>query len=385
MKQMKRLLACLIAGLITVSIFAGCSKIEGDQSSSDDSSSELSQDESSSEEDSSSEAPSSSEESSSEPDSSSEPEPTGYPPIISDEKLVKYDAVVAIGDTAYELYGYVESRAEKYAAAVNNTAAALDGISTVYSMVIPTSVGITFPDNYKDKIEGSDVGESIQKLDALMAENVKKVDLYPALMSHRDEYIFFRTDHHWTALGAYYGYEQFCAAKGFVPNAIVDYKQESFEGFLGSFYKDTGESEALGRNPDTVTAYHPVTEGDIKLTFTQTDGKSYEWPIIGDVSGYKANMKYSTFAGADNPYTVIENASVTDGSSCIVVKESFGNALIPFLADHFSVIFEIDYRYYDKSVISLAKEKKVDDVIFANNISMTRSDYLIGKLSQVVQ
>ena len=69
----------------------------------------------------------------------------------------------------------------------------------------------------------------------------------------------------------------------------------------------------------------------------------------------------------------------------MVLKESFGNAFVPFLADHYSKIYVIDYRYWQGNIAKLAKKKNVDDVIFCNNISMTRNAYLIGKLMQLVE
>ena len=58
-------------------------------------------------------------------------------------------------------------------------------------------------------------------------------------MTHRKEYIYYRTDHHWTALGAYYAYQQLCAAKGIEPEDLNGYETKEFDGFLGSFYNDT--------------------------------------------------------------------------------------------------------------------------------------------------
>ena len=85
----------------------------------------------------------------------------------------------------------------------------------------------------------------------------------------------------------------------------------------------------------------------------------------------------------DNPYTVIENPDLTDGSACIVVKESFGNAFVPFLVDHYQTVYVVDYRYYTGSITALARSKGVSDVLFVNNLSAIRGSYQIGKLNGV--
>ena len=102
------------------------------------------------------------------------------------------------------------------------------------------------------------------------------------------------------------------------------------------------------------------------------------------MSNYAAGLKYSTFVASDNPYTEIENKSLTDGSACVVVKESFGNAFIPFLVDHYQTVYIVDYRYWTGSVSELAEAKGATDVIFLNNLSMIRNKSLVGKLHRIL-
>ena len=100
-----------------------------------------------------------------------------------------------------------------------------------------------------------------------------------------------------------------------------------------------------------------------------------------DVTGWDAGTLYNTFAAGDNPISILENDNVTDGSVCVVVKESYGNALMPYLIDHYSIIYEVDYRYWDGNLIDFAKEVGADDMIFANNLMMISSDLLVAKLA----
>lgn len=147
-----------------------------------------------------------------------------------------YKSVVTVDDTAYELYTYLDKVADNYAKSVNKVADTLAGKSDVYDLVIPLSSGITFPDNLKDKISSSDQHDAMQKIQAKMDKHVKNVDVYDVLMQHRTEYEYFRTDHHWTTLGAYYAYTEFCKAKGITPESLDAYsKKQDFDGFLGSF------------------------------------------------------------------------------------------------------------------------------------------------------
>lgn len=306
---------------------------------------------------------------------------TKYPQITAEDTIKDYHSVVTVGDSAFELYTYVDGTAENYAKSVNEVADRLAGKADVYDLVIPLSSEITFPDNLKEKINSGSQRDAMTKIQGKMNNHVKNVDIYDALMQHRNEYIYFRTDHHWTALGAFYAYEDFCEAKGIEPEPLEEREKVEFPGFLGSFYNDTKDAK-LKAAPDTVAAYKP--KDDAILHVTASDGTKYDWPVIYDVSNYGASLKYSTFIASDNPITVIENKVLTDNSTCIVVKESFGNAFIPFLVDHYQTIYVVDYRYWTGSISSLAEEKHASDVLFLNNLSMIRNKSLVGKLHRVI-
>ena len=308
-------------------------------------------------------------------------ETAGYPAVTSGAKIKKYGNIVTIGDAGYELYTYLDKPAEKYAAAVNRAAKALAGRTQVYDLLIPLSSGITLPDADYDKIPSSSQKKALAAIEEKLGAQVKVVDPYEKLMQHRDEYIYFRTDHHWTADGAYYAYETFCDSKGLTPISRARRESKEFDGFLGSFYNDSKDKK-LEKNPDTVKAYLPISSTSMQCE--DADGKKASYSVIYDVSGHPASLKYNAFIAGDNALSTITNEDLQDGSSCIVVKESFGNAFAPYLADHYQTVYVVDYRYWNGDLIKLAEEKKADDLIFVNNLSMIRSDYLTGRLSQLI-
>ena len=308
----------------------------------------------------------------------------GYKTIKSNKKVVKYDTgVVVIGDTAYEQYNYVEDSSKKYIKAVNNIAKKMGKDVNVYDMIVPTSIGITLPDNKYNKVGSSDQKKSIQKMYDMLSDSVKTVDIYDEFMQHRTEYIYYRTDHHWTSLGAYYAYDAFCKVKEMMPNKLEDYKKASFGTFKGAFYGETNNAKSL--RADKTEVLYPVNNEKISIKYTTESGETLKGKVIEDASSFSESLKYMAYIDGDNPYTVIRNKNIKDGSSCVVIKESFGNAFVPFLADHYSKIYVIDYRYWQGSISKLVKDKSATDVMFINNISMTRNAYLIGKLSQLVE
>lgn len=296
----------------------------------------------------------------------------------------QYDAVYRVGGTGYEMYSYVDSTAKKYADNVNAVADRLAGKANVYMLPIPLSSGVSLPDELYGKDIFADQKDAEQKIIGYMNGNVKSVALYDALLAHRAEYIYFRTDHHWTATGAYYAYEQFCKTKGITPTPIASYKVDEYDGFLGTFYRDSNQNAAMGENPDKVVAYHPLST-EATLDYGDSENANLtRGKIIYDESDAPASLKYGAFITGDNAYSIINNPDVTDGSSCIVVKESFGNAFVPFLTDHYQTIYVLDYRYWKGSISQFAQDKGVQDVLFVNNLSAIRSTALVGYLHNVV-
>lgn len=307
---------------------------------------------------------------------------SAYPKITSDKKVQLYDTGTAvIGDTGYEQYSYVESAAKKYATVSDKISKSLGKNVNLYSCIVPTSAGITVPDNKKDKIGSSNQQESILKIEKKFKGDEKIVSLYDTLMHHRNEYIYFRTDHHWTPLGAYYAYAAFCEAKGIAANDLSTYKKKNYKGFVGTFYQDSHNNKNLKK--DILKAIYPLGK-KISMYYRNTAGQKIHAPVIDNASRYGASLKYCAYIAGDNPMTVIKNKEIKDGSSCVVIKESFGNVFVPYLADHYQNVYVIDYRYWDGNLSKFVKQRKVSDVILMNNISMTRNVYLIGKLENIL-
>ena len=298
------------------------------------------------------------------------------------EVIQKLSNVVVVGSAGYEYCSFNQSVADKYASVVNKTAQRLSGKAKVCSMLVPTSIDITMSDSVRKgkNITTCDQKAAMEYIYGKMSSSVTPINIYKAMRMHRDEYIYFRTDHHWTALGAYYAYEEFAKVKNFSAITLDKFEKKSFGEFLGSFYTNTNSS-AMKKNPDTLEAYMPPYK--TKLQFTQPDGKVIDWYLVNDTSSYPVSQKYSAFTAADNPYTVIENLERKKGKTCVIIKESFANAVIPYIVYNYKKVYVIDYRYYKQGFISLAEKVKANDVIFINNMSAVRSDSLIDRMSAI--
>lgn len=312
---------------------------------------------------------------------------TSSAPAIPIEQI---GAVLIANNSAYEYYNFKQDLADIYSVSVSRLADKLAGQINVYDIVVPTSTGITLPDEIASKINSSNQKAAIDYIYSKMSANVKKVDAYSTLKAHSNEYVYFRTDHHWTALGAYYTYCELMKTMGRAPNDLSMYNAYEFKGFLGSFYRSTGKSPKLAANPDTVFAYGPKNVANINITVRAQNGQLFkkDYPIIRDGNAMNESSKYLCFIAADQPLGVIVNPAITDGSVCLVVKESYGNCFVPFLAENYGTVYVVDYRHYptvdSRNLYDFALQTGTKDIIFINNLSATRNKDLVWAISTLI-
>ncbi len=292
-------------------------------------------------------------------------------------------AIIVAGDSAYEYYSFSSSLASRYINCINTINSKAKPKNNVYSIVVPTSIDVTLNDTIRKDVNSSDQKKALDYINGSTKNAVAVSSVFNTLRLHRNEYIYFRTDHHWTALGAYYAYSDFCKASGKTPVALSKYKTVTYNNFTGTFFTSAGQSSTLKENADSVITYTPYNNTECLIT--NTSGSQYKWDIVADVTNYGSTLKYLAFIGGDNPLTTITNKDNTSGKTCVVIKDSYGNAFVPFLVPHYSTVYVIDPRHYTGSLSDFAKDKTIDDVIFISNMSTTRNEVFISSLENLVR
>lgn len=312
-----------------------------------------------------------------------ETESVTYPPDTNEAKNVeKLSNIIVCDNAGFEYYHFVQSTADNYIKALNTAGARFSDKADIYVSIAPNSTDITLNEKVRQQISVSDQKNAIEYILGSISPKVKKFNCYDNIKSHRNEYVYFRTDHHWTALGAYYAYEMLCQQKGIPALPINAFEVWTFDGFLGTFYNDSGKNPALAATPDRVDAYKPPCS--YSMTITNKNGATSSMPLLYDESSAPASLKYATFICGDNPLSTITNHDKTEGETCLVIKESFGNAFVPFLVYHYKTVYVIDYRHYSGSLNSFLSSHEVDDIVFMNNISMTRNSKLVQQMTKFI-
>ena len=187
-------------------------------------------------------------------------------------------------------------------------------------------------------------------------------DVYTPLMEHKDEDIFYRTDHHWTSLGAYYGYTGLASALGYTPVPLTDYTPtvRSTE-FYGTVFSSSGVRWV---KPDTITTYVPddgITV--VSHTYDNSGNPVEEQRALYVESFLSVKDKYSMFLGGNQSLGVVTNTNNPDGPKLLIIRDSYADSLVPFLTAHYSEIHLIDPRYYHLSVKDYVEQNGIDQAL----------------------
>lgn len=286
------------------------------------------------------------------------------------------------GNTAYELYMFNKNTSDRYAAALNRAAANLEGKADVYDLLVPLSYSVNLDPSVWKSLGASDAEAAMNYIYKSLS-GVTSVPILDALTQHKSEYLYYRTDHHWNSYGAYYAYVCFMEKLGLTPTPLSAYTDvRTLTGFLGTLYADANRPASLEQDPDTVTAFRPIATNDI-VHYDENGTKYTSYGIVNGVS--KSTNKYLAFLGGDFAYSEIHNPNKSDGSSILLVKESFGNALAPFLVDSFEYVYIVDYRYYTEMTLAeLVTAKSIDTVLFVNNLVATSASARVNELLRFI-
>ncbi len=217
---------------------------------------------------------------------------------------------------------------------------------------------------------------------------VDTLDLLSVMTQHRDEYIYYRTDHHWTTLGAFYAYQAYAQSRGLAaagPEQIEPYAH-NVEGFLGTYYS---KSKKFDTRSDTITWYDfPVGEVTIDGKTTILNSQKQEIPVEGmyEVAKWQERDKYAAFLYGNNGLTVIPsqcNLNHQEGrtSRVLVIKDSYGNSFAPFLTWSYDEVYVVDLRSLTEKMSELTARVQFDDVLVLYNYQSFESDRNIARLT----
>lgn len=325
----------------------------------------------------------------SQPENPTEPSEEYVPKLTEPAGLTEQlGNVILVGDRAMDVPVANGDRIRAYAAAVNGIADLLGPDVQTFSMPVPNSAAFYASSEYRTGAR--DQKAMFDLVRDTVNENVTFIDAYTELAKHTDEYIYFRTDHHWTHQGAYYGYSALCKAAGFTPEPQSKFETGQLENFVGSMYTYIAsypQSSVLKNNPDTVYYWKPHANCE---TYYYNDTNLNNGVLMGTICKVREDEqnKYLVFMGGDRNVMVV--TTDTEGPCIMVIKESYGNALISWLTSHYSKIILIDPREYfsdnqDIDLKAFAEAQGVDQCLIINYPMMLNSENYISLLERLAK
>jgi len=284
----------------------------------------------------------------------------------TEELGVRNGSVLTCDGVGFTLFGGTSRMGQWYGEVINAYGNILkdryNGNMRVYNLVVPTAVEFNLPKRYQSMTNSQRA--SLDNIKSYIGENVEWVDIYDTLEQHKDEYLFFRTDHHWTSLGAYYAYCEFAKTAGFEPIDIQKLEKRTRDNFLGTLYAQTQDSKMLDK-ADQVNYYILPNETSCSMYIKNSPDQAMAVSLYGEYASQ--TNSYSIFLHGDNPVFVIDT-DIKNGRKIAVVKESYGNAMIPFLAASYERVVVIDQRYLQKGLYQVLEQFGVNEMLFINNI-----------------
>lgn len=242
----------------------------------------------------------------------------------------------------------------------------------VYLGLIPSAAEV-----WRDKLpKGAESWDQTAFLQTAADLGLPTVDFSSALVSHASEDIFYRTDHHWTTLGAYYGYTAVMEALGRQPLGTDAFERETAsEAFNGTLYSSSG---IHWLKPDTIEFW--AAEAGLNVTSWRSGSPAPG--LLYDREYLTKKDQYSAFLGGNQPLCVIQNEDAAEGGKVLVVRDSYSDALAPFLAQSFEEVHLLDLRYYRASVAQYAEENGIDQIVVLYSVPNFITDLNLVFLGQ---
>ena len=205
------------------------------------------------------------------------------------------------------------------------------------------------------------------------------IDVEAALAEHQTEDIYYRTDHHWTALGAYYGYRAWAGSMGVTPWEPEDFEiQTVSREFLGTVYSKVN----VPHKPDSIELYLPRSDSQYEVYY---DGAAEPAPMYTE-KALEGKDKYAVYLDGNHGLTEIHNPDASQSGDpdrkLLVIKDSFAHSFAPFAANHYAETYMIDLRYFNADLEAFMEEKGVTDVLVLYQIPGFAKEKTVSRLPQ---
>lgn len=305
-------------------------------------------------------------------------------PEIKDDNSEGFNSfgIYVWNEAGFELFGSDEEKAKKYAETINGFADKFSDNVKIYDMVVPNHTEMGLPQRLKNnEAQSSSQADNIKSIYEKLSDKVTPVNAYNLIAEHNNEYIYFNSDHHWTGLGAYYAYSAFAQTTNQKVLDLKSCEEKTIEGFTGSFssYSDVIKS-------DTVHYWNLPYNVNMDIYRTADTFDTYNSPYYEYAESGTAT--YGVFIIGDNQDTGLtvlrsESEDVSEGKKIAVIKESYGNAFVPYLTNNYQEVHTIDFRYFSQNIPEYCEANGINEVLFINGVMSANTQIQLDSMSNL--
>lgn len=271
---------------------------------------------------------------------------------------------VVYGKDGYQFTKMFRADQEQYlknVTMINRFAEKHPGLVTV--MIVPSPY-VPLADKLPAGAPFIDENACLDEIFSGLSGDVQVLDVRDVLYSHREEYIFYRTDHHWTTHGAYLAYQAYADLQGLSPFDPGSHTAVEVPDFYGTNFS---KSKLFNTVPDVITYYDLPASVEINGTVTG----------LYDLPKFETRDKYAAFLYGNNGLTRVSGSG---NGKCLVIKDSYANCFVPFLTENYAQIDVVDLRTMSQSVDELIEQEAYTDILILYNFQSFQSDNNLVKL-----
>lgn len=275
---------------------------------------------------------------------------------------------IFIGKDGYLLKRFKEGSTEETNAkisAINSFYERHSNLNTSF-LLTPTATKI-FEEKLPKYAPNDDELTYINKVFSGLNNNINTINPYEALNENKNDYLFYKTDHHWTSKGAYIAYKAMSEKLGFTPTPIDDFNIVTVtNSFYGSLSSQIGMQV---KKADSIDVYIPK-ESDFVVNYVDEQKKSTS---LFDSTYLDKKDKYELFTGGNHPLINIKTLG-DPNKKLLLIKDSYANSFLPFLTSHYGEINVVDLRYFYDDLDKLIENREITDVLFLYNANTFNGD-----------
>lgn len=230
-----------------------------------------------------------------------------------------------------------------------------------YVLLAPTSIKVN-EEKLPPYATPHDELLTLSNIENNLTDQIDFINVFPALREKNEEYLYYKTDHHWTMRGAYYAYVELAKTMGITPYSLEDFNNDVItKDFYGTLYSKANNYHL---KPDYIEVFTPKKEVNLDVYYMNENKTTNS---LFEDKHLNTKDKYSYFLDGNQPLVTIKS-DVNNGEKLIIFKNSYSHCFIPFLVNHYEEIHVIDLRFYRLNVYDYIRENNISNSLFLYDI-----------------